>query len=457
MRHLGILDIMLPAFCECLVLVGIHSYLGLHVIRRKVIFVDLALAQVAALGTTVGFLFGMAPDSPAAILFSILFTFMAAGVFSLVRLENERVPQEAVIGLVYAVSAAIVILVIDRAPHGAEHIKEVMTGALLWVRWADIGLAAAVYAGVGLVHWLLRRRFLLISNDPREAVRLGWRVRLWDFLFYLTFGVVISISVRTAGVLLVFVFLVVPAITATLITDRLIWQLLIGWAMGVVVTVAGLGLSYVADMPSGPTVVAFYGAMLAAAAVVLYLARRRNRGAVLRVATGVGVVAAAVAVVVFGGQALGRSSLARSPTAPEGEPMGEALARDASPAVPVTDAAGLVEALAHADEAEAARIVESLGPRGRDLLARGFELAPDDDLRLTLARQLSRTHGAAAGAPLLLRLLRESELPYVRSEAAAALGELAGRELEGYDPEAGPEANRAALEALDRWVASLPR
>jgi zinc/manganese transport system permease protein len=458
MRELGIFDIMLPAFCECLVLVGIHSYLGLHVIRRKVIFVDLALAQVAALGTTVGFLFGMSPDSIAAILYSILFTFIAAGVFSLARLKNDRVPQEAVIGLVYAISAAIVILVIDRAPHGAEHIKEVMTGALLWVRWSDIALAAVIYSAVGLVHYLLAGRFLLISRDPEEAYRRGYRVRLWDFLFYLTFGVVISISVRTAGVLLVFVFLVVPAITATLVTDRLLWQLLIGWAMGVVVTVLGLGLSYAADLPSGPTVVAFYGAMLVVAAVALYLGRRRTLAAFARVAAGVGVAVAAVALVIFGGQALGRSPLARSPTAQDGSgPHAEVEPRDAGHDGGARDPAGVVEALGRADEAEQARIVSSLGAGGRELLARGFDAAPDDDLRLTVARHLARAHGPAAGAPLLLRLLRESELPYVRSEAAAALGALAGRDFEGYDPEAGPEANRAAIDSMERWVATLGR
>lgn len=462
MRELGILDVMLPAFCECLVLVGIHSYLGLHVIRRKVIFVDLALAQVAALGTTVGFLFGLAPDSPAAILFSILFTFIAAGVFSLVRLENDRVPQEAVIGLVYAVSAALVILVIDRAPHGAEHIKEVMTGALLWVRWADIALAAAVYAAVGLVHWLLRGPFLLISRDPGEALRQGYKVRLWDFLFYLTFGVVISISVRTAGVLLVFVFLVVPAITATLITNRLLWQLVIGWAMGVVVTVLGLSLSYVADMPSGPTVVAFYGAALGAAAVAIYVARRRTWRAALHVVAGAGVAATVAAVVVFGGQALGDSPLARSPTegdddAGHGARAVEAPGHDASRAAAGWSAAGLLEALSRADEAEGARIVASLGPGGRGLLERCFDLAPDDDLRLTVARHLARGHGPAAGARQLLRLLRESDAPYVRSEAAATLGDLAGHDFGGYDPEGGAEANGAALEAIERWIATLPR
>ena len=471
MRELGILDLMLPAFCECLVLVGIHSYLGLHVIRRKVIFVDLALAQVAALGTTVGFLFGMAPDSAAALIFSMFFTFMAAAVFSVARLENDKVPQEAIIGLVYAIAAALVILVIDRGPHGSEHIKEVMTGAILWVQWESVLFAAVVYAIIGAVHFGFRRQFLLISHDPAEAYRRGMRVRLWDFFFYVTFGIVISISVRTAGVLLVFVFLVVPAITATLITDRLRWQLVIGWTMGTIVTVAGLALSYFGDMPSGPTVVSFYGAMLVVAAVALYLGRRRSLAAALRVLAGAAVVAAALGVVLVGGRVLGRSTLA----AERGHVHGEAEdCRDDGHGAHEPDGrhsedgpdacadggdptSRLLEALGAADEGEQARLVDSLGAGGREALDAAYRATSDESLRLLVARQLARRHGAAAGAPRLLEVARGAELPFVRSEAAAALGELAGRPFGGFDPEADAAANAAALEAMERWIEGLRR
>lgn len=470
MHQLTILDLMLPAFCECLVLVGIHSYLGLHVIRRKVIFVDLALAQVAALGTTVGFLFGMAPDSVAAFVFSVFFTFVAAAVFSVARLETDKVPQEAVIGLVYAIAAAVVILVIDRAPHGAEHIKEVMTGAILWVQWESVLFAAVAYAIIGAIHFVFRKQFLAISEDPTDAYRRKMKVRLWDFFFYMTFGVVISISVRTAGVLLVFVFLVVPAITATLITDRLRWQLVIGWTMGTVVTVAGLALSYYADMPSGPAVVAFYGLMLVVAAVVLFVARRRTMRSVLQIAAGAGVVGLVLLVMVVGGRALGRSPLAESRTHahaegeahPDGEvhgghghdahgALGERRGADAS--APEADAvAALLEGLAEGDDEAASRLVDGLGARRAELLAAAFDRAGDDDLRLALARQTARAVSARAAAPLLLRLVREAEFPYVRAEAASALSELAGHPFEGYDPEGDEAANRAALEAMEAWV-----
>ena len=275
--ELSIWDIMAPAFFECLILVGIHSYLGLHVLRRKVIFVDLALAQIAALGTTVGFLFGIMPDAIGAYWFSLMFTFIGAGVFSISRIRHEKIPQEAVIGLTYAIAASVAILVIDKAPHGAEHIKEILTGSILWVKWETIRNAAIIYSFVGIFHFIYRKQFILISENPDEAYKKGMNVRFWDFLFYVSFGVVITHSVGTAGVLLVFVFLVVPAITSMLITDVLWKQLIIGWTMGIVVSVLGLYLSYVADLPSGPTVVSFYGLMLIIVALYLYIYRAEMR------------------------------------------------------------------------------------------------------------------------------------------------------------------------------------
>ncbi len=468
MEDLGILDLMLPAFCECLVLVGIHSYLGLHVIRRKVIFVDLALAQVAALGTTVGFLFGMAPDSIAAFIFSVLFTFIAAAVFSVARLRNDRVPQEAIIGLVYAIAAAVVILVIDLGPHGAEHIKEVMTGTLLWVQWESIIFAAVTYAFIGVIHILLADKFLLISNDPTAAYERGMRVRLWDFLFYMTFGVVIAISVRTAGVLLVFVFLVVPAITATLITEKLKWQLAIGWTMGVVVTVIGLGLSYVADLPSGPTVVSFYGVMLVIAAVAIYLARHRSMGGLLRVAAGAGIVGAVLLLIVFGGRALGSSSLAQSRTHVQSERDHTAHTEgghgEHGPGHGHHGHGGhgggggdeverFLRELGQADEEDHPRIADELGDESREVLTQAFERADEGMLKLSIARQMARLHGPAEGGAMMLQVVREAEAPFAKDAAASALEGLAGREF-GYQPGGDEEDNAEALAAMEAWVES---
>ncbi len=285
MKTLDVLMLMLPAFCECLVLVGIHSYLGVHVVKRKVIFVDLALAQIAAIGTLVAFLFGIAPHTAGAYVFSAMLTAAAAAVFALCRFRQGKIPQEAIIGLVYAIAAATAILLIDKAPHGAEHLKEILTGSILWVKWPSIALAAGVYAAVGAFHYVFRAKFMLISDNPEEAYARGVNVRLWDFLFYLTFGVVITLSVDTAGVLIVFVFLVAPAIVAIAVSDSLRTQLFIGWGMGVAVTSAGLWLSYAADLPTGPSVIGAYGATILAMAGCLYVARSGSVGrALVRVA-----------------------------------------------------------------------------------------------------------------------------------------------------------------------------
>ncbi len=292
------IDIMFPAFAECLVLVGIHSYLGLHVIKRKVIFVDLALAQIAALGSTFAFLFGVNPASTGGYWFSLGFTIIGAAVFSLSRIRHEKIPQEAVIGLVYAIAAAGAILVVDKAPHGAEHIKEIMTGNILWVKWESIATAATAYLLVGIFHFIYRDRFLLISHNPEMAYKKGINVRLWDFLFYVSFGVVITHSVNTAGVLLVFVFLVVPAVATIMITDRLWLQLILGWGMGTLVSMLGLYLSYVADLPSGPAVVVTYGFVLLLTALGLYVIRSINKLKALR-NLGLGLLVFALALLMF--------------------------------------------------------------------------------------------------------------------------------------------------------------
>lgn len=269
--------LMLPAFCECLVLIGIHAYLGLHVIKREIIFVDLALAQIAALGVLIAFLFGIPPHTPASYVFSLSITALGAAVFTLCRFRESKVPQEAVIGLVYAIAAAVAILMIDKAPHGAEHLKDILTGSILWVKWRTIAITAVVYAVIGLFHYIYRKKFLLVSENPEKAREMGMNILLWDFLFFFTFGIVITLAVEVAGVLIVFVFLVAPAVLAILITDRLMNQLLIGWGLGVVVTTVGLFASYLFDLPTGPAVIGAYAAVLLIVAAILYNLRAPDR------------------------------------------------------------------------------------------------------------------------------------------------------------------------------------
>ncbi|MGH7751965.1 MAG: metal ABC transporter permease [Gemmatimonadales bacterium] len=263
------LDLMLYPFLACLVLVAMHSYLGLHVIAREVIFVDLSLAQMAALGTTTGLLLGFAPDSKLAYAMALLFTTVGAGLFAMTRSERKgRVPQEAIIGIVYVVASAATLLVADKAPRGAEAVKDLLVGSILWVTPGTIIRLAVAYASLGLFHYALRHKFLTASFHPERALQEGVRIRWWDFWFYLSFGIVITLSVPVAGVLLVFSFLVVPAVIAFLFTENWRGLTIISWLSGCLASAAGLVLSYVYDLPTGPLIVVTFGALLGLAAAL---------------------------------------------------------------------------------------------------------------------------------------------------------------------------------------------
>lgn len=257
----------LPAMA-CLVLVTIHAYLGMHVLARGVIFVDLALAQIAALGSTVAVLLGHDLHSQAAYLTSLGFTFLGAMVFAMSRIRFRGVPQEAIIGVTYAVASSAAILAVNEAPHGAEHIKAILVGSILWVTPWQVAKIALIYAALGAFHFLFRERFFRISMEPEQAAREGLRVRWWDFLFYASFGFVVTSSVEIAGVLLVFTFLIVPGIIGILFARGLGARLLVGWIAGWITAVTGCVLSYSADLPTGATVVCTFGVVLTLAMAV---------------------------------------------------------------------------------------------------------------------------------------------------------------------------------------------
>jgi zinc/manganese transport system permease protein len=255
----------------CLVLAGIHVYLGLHVLARGIIFVDLALAQVAALGITVALLAGHTIQSEAAYWYALAFTLAGALFFAATRGRRSAIPQEAIIGIVYAVSAATAVLVVDRAPQGAEYIKQLLVGSILTVAPRQVGALALLYAAVGALHWIFRRPLLEISFTPDTAVEKRRSVGAWDFLFYASFGLVVTSSVRVAGVLLVFSYLIVPATVAAVMTNSVGGRLLIGWGLGFLVSVVGLLVSAAWDLPTGAAVVTTFGAAAALIASALGL------------------------------------------------------------------------------------------------------------------------------------------------------------------------------------------
>jgi zinc/manganese transport system permease protein len=264
------LEFLAAPFVASLILTGIHAYLGLHVVERGVIFVDLSLAQIAALGATFAMLlpfFGGDPHSPGVYWFSLGFTFIGAAVFSLVHSQRARVPQEAIIGISYAVASAASILAMSQSTAQGEHLKDMLVGNILAVSWQDVRRTALLYAAIGLFHWIFRRRFLAISLDAQKAAASGLSVRWWDFLFYASFGLTVTWSVSMAGVLLVFSYLIVPSVAAMLFATTIGARLAIGWTMSTVVSLVGMYLSVVYDLPTGATIVCTFGLALIVMAV----------------------------------------------------------------------------------------------------------------------------------------------------------------------------------------------
>jgi zinc/manganese transport system permease protein len=266
-------ELLLWPFLAGLVLTLIHAWLGLHVLARGVVFVDLSLAQVAALGLTVAILAGHGVQSDAAYWYALAFALGGAVLFASVRAHESSVQQEAVIGIVYAVSASLGVIALDRAPQGAEHIKQLLIGSILTVTPAEVAGIAGLYAAIGVVHFFFRRRLVEASFHSQHAHMRPARVFWWDVLFYGSFALVVTSSVRIAGVLLVFAYLIVPAALAGLFSRHLPGRLLIAWALGVSLTLAGLYASWTWDVPTGPAIVTTFGA--AAAVVALAFGARR--------------------------------------------------------------------------------------------------------------------------------------------------------------------------------------
>lgn len=262
------LELLLWPFIAGVVLTGIHAYFGLHVLARGIVFVDLSLAQVAALGITIAILAGHTVDSQAAYWYALAFSFGGAVLFSAARRYEHAIQQEVVIGIVYAVCAALGVLALDRAPQGAEHIKQILIGSILTVSADQVVQLALLYAAVGVVHWLLRRPLIQASFHPEHPLSARF---IWDVVFYGSFAMVVTSSVRIAGVLLVFSYLIVPAAIAGLLAKGIRPRLLLAWVLGVVITAVGLAASWAWDLPTGPAIVAAFGAAIALTSILFAL------------------------------------------------------------------------------------------------------------------------------------------------------------------------------------------
>ncbi|HYU16450.1 MAG TPA: iron chelate uptake ABC transporter family permease subunit, partial [Candidatus Acidoferrum sp.] len=406
MSHLADLRWMLPPLAMCLVLTGIHGYLGIHVLSRKVIFVDLGLAQIAALGSVCAALLGYEPGHPggatAIYLFSLGFTFVGAAVFALTRMRHEKVPQEAFIGIVYATASALALLLLARAPGESEHIKEMLVGNVLLVTWPTILKTAAIYAAIGAFHYVFRERFFEISMDPEGAEARGRKVRFWDFLFYASFGLVITSSVAVAGVLLVFTFLVVPASISFMFSERVGARIAWAWSVGTACSAAGMLLSYFGDLPTGPSVVVCFAGLLLVASLVHYV-----RGAAVP-ARALGRVLAGVVLVAA--LALGVST----------------LRHEAGDHAHGADFEQLVQALASGDENRQIEAVHHLAgqadPHAVGALTDALGRAPSDRVAEHIIQVLPKFGDAAAGAVGAVgSFAARTDDPFLQLEAAETL------------------------------------
>jgi zinc/manganese transport system permease protein len=257
-------------FVACVILLLLCGYLGQHVLEREIIFIDIAMAQIAALGSTLALVLDHGHESFTALLLSLLAVALASGLFAFTRYGCRVLPLEAVIGVTYAVSAMAALLLFDQAAGGHDHMHDMLAGSILWVSWEEVGHTAIVFALVGLLHLLLRKQFKQLSNDYEKARVDGKKVRLWDFLFYLSFGTAMVFAVQIAGILMVFAFLIIPASISAIISTNWLSRIVIAWAMGMVVCLAGLILSWNYDLQCGPTLVCLLGCAL----TVVILLRR---------------------------------------------------------------------------------------------------------------------------------------------------------------------------------------
>ena len=456
---------MLVPFLACLVLSGILIYLGLHVIARKVIFVDLALAQIAALGATYSITLGYDPNSDSLMvaLFSLAFTFVGAVAFAIARMRKEKVPQEAFIGIIYAAASAGAILVLSKSATGGEELKHMLVGDILLVSLPTVIYMALLFVSIGIFHLIFRKKFLAISLDPERAEASGMNIRLWDLIFYMSFGVVIVQSVAIAGVLLVFSYLVVPAVIAQMFSDTVDRRLLLGWLVAIVASMVGIVWSFYSDYPTGPAVVVMLGLFLIFSGIVYYIQHAPLKGRA---------VANVAAMVLFSGLFFSGlsyfkktdSSVGASKLAPidlllnEIKPGEEVHQLDA-----VTHLAemhdprivpALTDLLSRAPSEQVVEVtVEALrkqqDPRAIPALKRAAQGSYDDFLKLSIAKaQLAL--GDRDGFATLNTILKNHAAGFARQQANELLESQSGRQF-GYQPEKTVVQNSAALQKIDEW------
>ena len=258
--------VMLWPLIACLLLPGILAYYGLHIVRRGIIFVDLALAQVAALGTCFAVLLHYTVHDWQTYVMGASFTFVGAAIFTFTRSQKRDVPQEALIGIIYVVTAAASILLLSRSPEGNEEWRRTLVGDILVVQWQNVLKTFALYVLIGVVHVVFRRQFLALTFTPENVPPSRMSPLMWDFLFYVLFGFIVTSFVQIGGILLVFSYLIIPAVCASYLASTLGHKMLIAWSIATAGGILGLTASYKLELPAGAAIVCALGVLLLLAA-----------------------------------------------------------------------------------------------------------------------------------------------------------------------------------------------
>ena len=460
------LNWMLVPFLACLVLSGILIYLGLHVIARKVIFVDLALAQIAAFGATYALTLGYDPNAEplTVLLFSLAFTFVGAGAFAIARMRKEKVPQEAFIGIIYAAASAAAILTLSKSPTGGEELKHMLVGDILLVSFPTVMRMALLYIGIGIFHLIFWKKFLAISLDPERVEAAGTNIRLWDFIFYVSFGVVIVESVAVAGVLLVFSYLVVPAVIAQMFSATITGRLLLGWLAALIASMLGIVWSFYSDYPTGPAVVVMLAIVLILASMVYYLQSATNKGRA--VANLAGLILCSF--IFFAGLSAFKKPTP-AVTLPKAASIDQLLEelKEGEEAHQLGAIAHLNEmrdpkiALALADlllgnpseqivEAAVGALKKQNDPRTVPALRNAAQGNYDSFLKLSIA-QTQLALGDRQGFSTLVAILKSEGPSVARQQASDLLEKLAGRKF-GYQAENDIRQNDTQLGLIDAWL-----
>ena len=261
------LSFLAAPFTACLLLVGILSYFGNHILTRGVIFVDIAVAQVAALGTMIGIVLGAAEGSFVSSAISLGFTILIVSAFALSKFKHKEVSQEVIIGIIYCVALAVAYLLVDSVEGGSNFVQKTFTGAILWVTWKTILWSFGLYVLIGVIHLFFYKRLIKISNGQRNDFKPS-QLNLLELLFYISFGIVVVDAVKIGGIFVVFMFLIGPASISLFLTSKWSHRFIISWIVGIIGSAVGIFVSYNYNFPNGPTIVVTLGFMLILVAIV---------------------------------------------------------------------------------------------------------------------------------------------------------------------------------------------